>query len=207
MEDIDNEDDNASVSLNVVANRLKTEFVRQKEIKSKRKYRPDPRFDRRTWWLKTARICVGLKATPEEYITAQFQYSNSPVFANTLFGKIAMKRYYQYMESIGGGITDGNTVSATAEELQVALKSTLQTLTIRCRSTDMLNPDVYATLVNFKEIFDPLAVMLIYGFDAGISNVYKEDALSVLRENPLMGEAINVLHISTDALYGTGNTL
>lgn len=185
---------------------LRKLFRVRKEEHDNKPYTPHKRFDDAACWEKVAKVVLRLKADPEDYIEAQFRFCKSVVFANTLHGPIAQKRWRQYLAVKGSDKKSSPPIPSDPAPWQADLAGKIadfwHDLDYLCGSHDLTRKDVCDTVLSMRLRFDPLVVMLLCPSEE-FKKVFGEEAKLCLEENPHLRQAAQELDLglAIDYLY------
>lgn len=162
------ETDYNDIELQNLAQALFNEYARQASAQR----RPYPRKMDPPIWLRMAKLVQQLKATPENFITSQFEGAKGAIFANSLAGPVAEKRYKRWWQRKTATYAD--TYSEDTEEqepdentdidlidLQGRIMSTYASMNYYCGSTNLLDPTVVNKVMNIQLHWDPVVMMLL----------------------------------------------
>ena len=183
----------ADAELLSTAQALCNEFVRWK-AKSTGKSLPGIGTMRNPeMWLRIAKVVQKLGANPEAYIEAQFTLSRMEVFANTLHGETAQKRYKTYCRS--GNICPQEDVpddepldNPDTTKLQQRMINTYASLRYYCGGIDLDSPEIEQKVLSIHLHFDPICLMLMHPVPL-FKKVFGERAKIALKKEPYMKRA------------------
>lgn len=154
----EDDDETYSPEEEELAKALANEYARQTAKNTRKEYAPKGGFNPRVW-VPVARVVEKLKATPENYIRAQFSLSRRPIFANTLHGPEAVKRYKDWARSM---VADGKeTENVDRSILLDRIKATLSQLSYFCGTTPLSDPKAVEKVLSMPEYWDGLILMLL----------------------------------------------
>lgn len=154
--------------LQELAQALFNEYARQA---SSRK-RPYPKKMDQKIWLRMAKLVQKLKATPDNFILAQFECSKGHLFANALAGQVAEGRYKRWWQQKAATYEETFVEGQEEQEpdegkdidlydLQGRIMSTYASMNYYCGSTDFFDPAVITKVMNIQLHWDPVVMMLL----------------------------------------------
>lgn len=182
------------------AQALYNEFVRLK-AKSVGKVLPKAHIMRNPEvWIRIAKVVQKLGASPEAYIEAQFALSRMEVFANSLHGETAQKRYKTYCKNLTLAALDtpdeedddDETFSShenpDVTKLKSKLTNTYNSLRYYCGGMDLNVPDVEKRALEIPLHFDPVCMLLIHPVPL-FKKVFGSRAIAELKKESYMRRA------------------
>lgn len=191
-----------------LARQLKDAFRRKKAARDRKPYRPHKRFDDNACWMRTAKLVARLNANPEDFIEAQFRLSKSTVFANTLHGATAEKRYKQFVALSSGLRADklddlqlDHAVTPGKADLAGRMANAMSVLQAAVGSTNPLLPEVKQYILSTPWMFDPLVIMLLAGQDADYQREFGKDARDMLMNSPYLRAAAEEMSLDLEHVY------
>lgn len=180
------------LTIETLAAQLKKAYHLAVSAREGKPYKPSKRFDTADVWTRTAEVVYKIHANPNDYIAAQFAYSKSRVFANTLHGTVAQKRYKQYalqydlkrLDNAEG--QEENPVTAGQREIADRMAYTMLQLSKLINKTNVYDPEVIQFIVTDPGRFDPLAIMLMGSKVEQYVKLFKLRAKEILLESPCL---------------------
>lgn len=193
------ETDYNDLGLQNLAEALYHEFVRQ-AVARKRNF---PRQMDRPIWLRAAKLAKRLKATPENFVTSQFEGAKGHLFINALSGPSAEYRYnnwYRYKTNAYAReydetqkdmpVTHG--VDIDLMDLQGRIMSTYDSLDYYCGGTNLTDPVIARKALDIKLHWDPIIMMLLNPTPT-FKEAFGERAKQQLDDSPGLRSAIQKL--------------
>ena len=196
-----------------IANELKAAYKKYYSIKLKKPYSLNKRTDNIEAWTKAATVVYNIKADPEEYIRANFKFRKDlHIPVNTLHGPTAQQCYRRAQMFASNGNTPENIEK---DDSKILLPPSH--IDILSRIADLksflayngYNPNLsdirtrHYVLSRIRGLLDPLAVMLLAP-DPEMKEMYGEDAVEILNEEPCLKTAIKELDLSIALNYIIG---
>lgn len=192
-------EDAATINL---AKRLRELYSEEKQKRTGKKYTPCKRYDYMDAWIRTAKVVQKLNAKPEDYIEAQFRFSRSAVFANTLHGPTAVKRYEKLKAITQSDQSELVGVSPGHMEIINRIADLVSALVYAVESTNIKNPDVKKFVLDPMSDVDPVAAYLLFSTeDEDVKNSFRDKVKSKLKESPYLHRAIEELGYNIDIAY------
>lgn len=157
-------EDEYNQNLYPLAEALAHEYARQKAARTGKPYYGNTKWDKRIW-LRVAALVDKLHATPENFLTAQFQSAKGSVFAASLSGKVAEQRYLRWFGQMQPDY-DEETDEQSDESLDIRLlreriQMTIDSLLYDCKSTDLLDVNVCNKIIATRYHWDPVVMIMI----------------------------------------------
>lgn len=193
------------VDLQNLANRLKELFAAEKYNRDGKTYKPHKRFDNRKCWLETAKVVMRLKATPEDYIAAQFRYSVSTLFANTLHSEKAQKRYEQFvvMRGLPSAPEEAEEVEINSPGKAEVMNRKMGALALVrsvCGDISIENPKVKEFVLDLFSNIDELGAFLAYKNDPDVRRKFLPAVREILVQSPYLRRALEELGEDIESL-------
>lgn len=170
--------------LDELAKELANEYFRQSRKYTGRLYTPKNGYDEKVW-LPVARAAQEVGATAQDYITAQFAYSRKRLFVNTLHSSEAKERYKEWANAIN---PDGLQENIGKTVLLEKMKQTLANLSYHFHSTDLSDPTVREKVIEMREAWDPLIILILHPVDE-LKEVFGKAAKMELEEDDALKKA------------------
>lgn len=173
-----------------IAREIKRIYIEQKRLRVKNpKYSPDARNNSADVWMKAAAVCMGLGASPEDYVTAAFSYCSMPggPFGTNMYGP-SMKDWYQkYTVQNNSTWFSADEAKTPAEyELKNKMATLNSFLTRRVGTNDPENPAVIEELISPVYGLDPLACVMLAGDHQVVVDRHRQAVLDLLERRPDM---------------------
>lgn len=202
------DEDLENTHLAYLAKQLKDAFRKKKSARDRKPYKPHKRFDDHACWLRTAKLVSKLRANPEDFIEAQFRFSKSTVFANTLHGATAEKRYVQLVAMTSGVSADKidkidltTAVTPGKADLAGRIASALAVLKSAVGTSNFLHPAAKQYILSTPWMFDALTVMIMAGQDPDYKRQFREAALHALVVSPYLRLAAEEMSLDLEPIY------
>lgn len=202
------DEDLENTHLAYLAKQLKDAFRKKKSERDRKPYKPHKRFDDHACWLKTAKLVSRLKANPEDFIEAQFRFSKSTVFANTLHGPTAEKRYVQLVAMTSGIAADkidemdlATAVTPGKADLAGRMANAMAVLESAVQTSNFLHPAAKNYIMAAPWMFDALTVMIMAGQDPDYQKQFGAEARQMLIANPYLRTAAEEMSLDLEPIY------
>lgn len=202
------DEDLENTHLAYLAKQLKDAFRKKKSERDRKPYKPHKRFDDKACWLRTAKLVSRLKANPEDFIEAQFRFSKSTVFANTLHGPTAEKRYVQFVSMTSGISADkidemdlATVVTPGKADLAGRMANAMAVLESAVGTSNFLHPAAKQYILSTPWMFDALIVMIMAGQDPEYQRQFGEEARQMLTASPYLRTAAEEMSLDLEPIY------
>jgi hypothetical protein len=179
-----------------MADMIRIEFRRQKENSSKRKYKPNTRYDNSTSWLAAADNCILLGADPIGFVEACFNGCSQPggPFANQLGGPGAQGWWRAAHPK------NSSTDAQDSEpEIHLDMRSltefeTVAAVKMLIRITKSIDPtDWFDLLYDYSTSIDDHVRLALGHWMPGITERYGERGMRMISKNPAVLETFKKL--------------